>query len=1126
MKPLALPASQLIWLATAGLAVVVGIGLATHAATRQTLDQLAFESEQVVTLNTENLERMLIEVSRDLGYLARGRPLNEAIADTIPAKLDSVQHDWRLFASAKPQYDQIRWIDENGQERVRVNQSPNGPVAVAEAELQNKADRYYFVEAMRLSPGDIYVSPLDLNIEHGIIEQPRKPMLRLAKRLFDRDGHSRGIVIVNYLALNLLEALANQHRSNIWLLNPDGYWLRGPDAADEWGFMFERPDLSLARRYPMVWARILQERSGQFETANGIWSFDTVVPAVVMAGDPGARPLQSGTDAWPGDASLTGQGDAFWKVVKNVPRTEYRAELQAVWLRYGSLLLGLLAIVFGAAYSLRRSQQREIEAHQTLAHRETAEAQAANEAKSAFLANMSHEVRTPMNAVLGFLDMLLDTPLDQEQRTLVQKVKHSARALLGILNDILDFSKIDAGKVELESTPFRLEQVLRECVELFDITATEKGLEVIIDAPAALIGRYRGDPLRLSQILNNLLGNAIKFTEHGSVVIAVQACGDDEDRQRRLRFEVRDTGIGLSSELTARLFQPFIQADVSTTRRFGGTGLGLTICKRLVELMGGAIGVDSEAGAGATFWFELPLEIEAGGEAAPPSRLRRERVLVVDDHDGARAVLERRLVKWGFDVDCLADAESALQSILQAATTGRPFSLLLVDWRMPHKDGLWLLAQLHAAQTTGRLKRTPSVVMVTAHERHALLRAAADGPVLPDAVLSKPVTSSQLLDTIADLQRHGFVHLPETESGVVDLQTRAARIRGAELLLVEDNPTNQEIAQAMLRKMGLRVSLANNGREALDWLAEHEADLVLMDLQMPVMGGLEATAAIRATDRGRELPIIAMTAAAFADDRQRVLDAGMNDYVSKPVDPQQLLVTLLRWLPERADTGAPAPTVTAMPSATTEPSVAAPPEPEIRLAGFDLTATRRRLDGDEPLLIRILRGFMRDFADWPAEFAAARAENDTSRLQHQAHTLKGAAANVGAVEVAATAVALEQALIEGAEAHRIDALQTRCLTALTAAIEALRDYLVDDLPTPVLYQTDTALTAALADLAELKSLLTRHRLVPESLLQRLRQHLGVHPAATMLERLIERIQSFDFKAALDELDTLQRTIES
>ncbi|MTW21036.1 hybrid sensor histidine kinase/response regulator [Allochromatium palmeri] len=915
MRPLALRTSQIIWLATASLAVVVGIALATRAATQQLQTQFAFESEQAVALNAVILERMLIEVSRDLRYLAQSRALADAIEDTSAPRLDSVSGDWRLFVSAKPQYDQIRWIDKHGWERIRVNQSPNGPVAVLDTELQNKADRYYFTDAMRLPAGDIYVSPLDLNIEHGVIEQPRKPMLRLAKRLFDRDGNSHGIVIVNYLALNLLEALVNLHRSDIWLLNRDGYWLRATNAADEWGFMFARPDLTLAQRYPAAWARIVQDRSGQFETADGLWSFDTLIPALVMAGDRGARLFAPGTPAWLDSTSSTADGREFWKVVRHVPLSEYSAELQAIWLRYGGLLLGLLAIVFGSARALQRSQLREIEAHEAMARLEAAEARAASEAKSAFLANMSHEVRTPMNAVLGFLDMLLDTPLAHEQRALVQKIKNSARALLDIINDILDFSKIDAGKVELESTPFQLERVLRECVELFDIAAAEKGLEMIIDAPATLAGRYCGDPLRLSQILNNLIGNAIKFTARGSVVIAVRAFGD-EDTRRRLRFEVRDTGIGLSSEQAARLFQPFTQADVSTTRRFGGTGLGLSICKGLVELMGGTIGVESREGEGATFWFELPLAV-----------------------------------------------------------------------------------------------------------------ADAGGSALPDAVLSKPVASSPLFDAIA-----------------VDLQAHAARIRGAELLLVEDNPTNQEIAQAILRKMGLRVSVANNGREALEWLAEHEAELILMDLQMPVMDGLEATAAIRATDWGRERPIIAMTAAAFPEDRQRVLDAGMNDYVSKPIDPQQLLITLLRWLPARPDTAAPTPPAAETESITTASSVAAPTTPEIRLAGFDLAATRRRLDCDDPLLTRILRGFMHDFADWPAEFAAARAENETSCLQRLAHTLKGAAGNVGAVEVAATAEALEHALTQGADANRIDDLHAQCLAALSAAIESLRDFLATETP--------------------------------------------------------------------------------
>ncbi|KAA6186225.1 response regulator [Thiohalocapsa marina] len=529
-----------------------------------------------------------------------------------------------------------------------------------------------------------------------------------------------------------------------------------------------------------------------------------------------------------------------------------------------------------------------------------ATAEAANAAKSAFLANMSHEVRTPMNAVLGFLDVLLDTRLDAEQRALVQSVKGAGQGLLRIINDILDLSKLEAGKMSLESAPFRLDAVLQQVAELLSLSAQEKGLELVIDAPPEIAGGYRGDALRLSQILNNLVGNAIKFSERGSVVIAVQSLGET-DGERQLRVEVRDRGIGLTPEQAAGLFQPFTQADASTARRFGGTGLGLTICRRLIERMGGAIGVDSSEGEGSTFWFTLPL--------------------MIDDNATERV----------------------------------------------------------------------------------------------------PTTEPRAASTFA-----------------------AAPIRGSRLLLVEDNAINQAVAVAFLRKLGLRTRVASNGREALEQLKTEHFDLVLMDLQMPVMDGLEATAAIRATHWGHEIPIIAMTAAAFPEDRARALDAGMNDYVSKPIDLQQLVDALLRWLPARAEAPvepAAEPVTESAPDLATKSVVAgcAAVAEAISLADCDLEATRQRLGNDEALLRSVLEYSQREFRDWPAQFAAARDGGELKVAQRLAHTLKDVAANVGAARVRATAAALEAALAEQAGPELVERLRADCVAALGAAMTALRN---------------------------------------------------------------------------------------
>ena len=699
-------------------------------------------------------------------------------------------------------------------------------------------------------------------------------------------------------------------------------------------------------------------------------------------------------------------------------------------------------------------------------------------------------------------------------------------------------SKLDAGAVELELAPFELDEVLRDATELLALTASAKGLELVLDVPPELPRCYRGDALRLGQVLLNLLGNAVKFTERGSVQLAVRAQGETEDGRSRLRFEVRDSGIGMTPEQLERLFRPFVQADNSTTRRFGGTGLGLTIAKRLVELMGGEIGVDSQPGQGTTFWFSVRLAADHNVGCGPARQLKPERVLLVDDHDSVREILGGMMSSWGFQVDAVADAETALQRLGRSVQDGSPYSLLVLDWQMPGHDGLWLLRQLHQMTAARQMQRTPAVLMVSAYDRLALARAAAQEPVQPEAVLSKPVTASRLFDTVLELQQRGQVRLPAAEAAVPGSARQADPIRGARLLLVEDNPTNQEIALSLLGRMGLQVTVANHGREALEQLAGQRFDLVLMDLQMPVMDGFEATAAIRATDWGRQLPIVAMTAAAFADDRRRVLDAGMNDFVSKPVDSRQLLGVLLRWLPHRpqedlaAAAGLPAPT-----GAAAAPSVAGPAAPQAllpaELEGFKLERTLERLGHDQALLLRALRQFLRDFPadDWAGQLDAACRQADWLTAQRQAHTLKGVAASLGAVQVQQAATALDALLKtavdqSGCDPDPLAQRRDDCLQALRAAIAVLQDKLPAE-AVPAQSATGPAQPeAALQDLAEAEQLLGRNRGLPAALLPRLRAHLGQHAARAQFDRLTDQVSAFDFDGALETIRAMRESLSS
>jgi two-component system, sensor histidine kinase and response regulator len=664
-------------------------------------------------------------------------------------------------------------------------------------------------------------------------------------------------------------------------------------------------------------------------------------------------------------------------------------------------VLGILSI--GREITERKKHEEEINLAKEVAEEAT-------RMKSDFLANMSHEIRTPLNAIIGLSHLALQTSPAPRQRDYLLKVQGAGQHLLGVINDILDFSKVEAGKLDLERSDFELEKLLDNTSSLISEKSHAKGLELVFevapDVPQSLVG----DSLRLGQILLNYANNAVKFTERGEIVISVRA-SERTERDVLLHFRVQDTGIGLTPEQAGRLFQSFSQADASTTRKFGGTGLGLAICKRLAELMGGEVGVESELGKGSTFWFSARLGIGALArrELVPMPDLRGRRALVVDDNDHARAVIAGMLESMTFEAWEVSSGPAAVDEVRRAATEGRPYDVVYLDWRMPDMDGMDTARRIKSLG----LDASPTLMMVTAYGREEMLKEARTIGI--DNVLVKPVSASLLFDTtmavLGSVQRTNPLKGP-ARAGETSTN-RLASIRGARILLVEDNDINQQVARELLEDGGLVVDVAENGQIALDMVQRAFYDLVFMDMQMPVMDGIAATREIRKIPRLAWLPIVAMTANAMEQDRRRCIEAGMNDAVIKPIDTKELCDALLRWvrLSDPAQKTASGPTPADAPNS--EGSAAEPVSGlPLDIPGLDTSLGLSRMLGKKPLYLAMLRRYVTGQRTVCAQIHDALAMGDMPTAERLAHTTKGVSANLGATGIQNLAAALEQSLRE------------------------------------------------------------------------------------------------------------------
>ena len=1086
---------------------------------------------------------LLDQAVRDVLKLSELAELLELVEAPEEERLRSqAERYFHYTVQRNPQYAQLRYIDETGHERIRIDGAGQQAYVVPKNQLQDKSQRYYFTKTMQLTKGSFFKSPFDLNVEKGEIEQPLRPMLRVAVPVDSGSGKRRGVIVLNYNGQWLLDVLELSATAPAYamLLNKKGFWLKSHKKQDEWGFMLGKPNLTMAKVYPTLWQKIKVSDHGVENHQTGLYIFDTIEPLQELAYLTSDQ-LETATS----NPSLA-DSSYRWKLLHFIPAQQLRAQALYNQPLFIGLAIVLYSVLTGIAWllallnhrnrlaTLRLLKETAIREEEFRNYLESAPdgvlvtdtkgiiqrvntklesllgysreeligspveiiaphaleprangvrenffrntevaigsgdeveirvknkdgqtlpvnvsikviaspdgrqiigamrdvsmvketerklneaiktAESANLAKSNFLANMSHEIRTPLNALLGSAYLLsIDRKLDRASAEQVARINVAGQSLLAIINDILDLSKIEAGEFVLERVPMRLTSVLMDVEAVCSGLAESKAVELdIAELDKDIESEVIGDPVRLHQILLNLVNNAIKFTQQGSVKIALRKIDPPPANQFKaqlgrdiewVEFAVCDTGIGIDPNVIDTLFEGFRQADSSVTRIFGGSGLGLTIVRQLCHAMNGDVTVQSQLGEGSCFMVQLPFTCATNEEMERAGlRAKSLEVLIVEDDANQRQLLLSMCQKLGWQAEAVDSGEALVARYNERESAGQPVDCLIIDWQLPGIDGL---KALDAIVNDPSCQRVPGALMVTAYDMIELQKSPHQH--LPDAILTKPIDLSQLFNEMnqAFSKRFGTSH-QLASSSLLGRQEELQWLCGVHILLVDDSEMNIDVATAILQREGAIIYSVNNGQQALTWLEdpENKVDVVLMDVQMPVMDGNTATQAIRQIPRLIKLPIIALTAGALMTERVKSIESGMNDYLTKPFEPERMIRMIRQYAELKLKHSLPV-----LERRSTQGEKTTDIEwPEI--AGIDTAAVRHRTNNDLHFFRRLLSRLISEYEQFRKPEPFPQESQDRAVMAALVHKLAGNAGLLGAEQLCESAKLFERAL--------------------------------------------------------------------------------------------------------------------